>query len=228
MLSFIKDLSWRDVRAALESSPELFSVRDERGRSWLHVCCGVNAAARKLAPADGVRTARVLLDAGFDVNEPAFREGEWRATPLWYAIGRGQNLRLAKLLLERGSTPEYCLFAACYQNDFDAIRLLVRSGAPLEEVAERETPFLGAIKGSRFGPAELLLELGANVDFQDDDSMTALHYMLKKRSEKKHFQMIIKHGARGDIENADGVTAAEIMRKKKDPDYRKMADELFG
>ena len=56
--------------------------------------------------------------------------------------------------------------------------------------------------------------------------MTALHYMLKKSSDKKYFTMLIAHGARGDIKNKDGVTAAELMRKKKDPQFQKMADEL--
>ena len=56
--------------------------------------------------------------------------------------------------------------------------------------------------------------------------MTALHYMLKKGSDKKFFAMLIAHGARGDIKNKDGVTAAELMRKKKDPQFRGMADQL--
>jgi len=56
--------------------------------------------------------------------------------------------------------------------------------------------------------------------------MTALHYMLKKSSDKKYFRMLIAHGARGDIQNKDGVTAAALMRKKRDPGFQKMADQL--
>jgi hypothetical protein len=38
--------------------------------------------------------------------------------------------------------------------------------------------------------------------------------------------MILAHGARSDIPNGDGVTAAEIMRRKKDPDFRRIAEQL--
>jgi hypothetical protein len=56
--------------------------------------------------------------------------------------------------------------------------------------------------------------------------MTALHYMLKKGSDARHFRMLIQHGARGDISNADGETAAEIMARKRDPAFRRMAAQL--
>ena len=56
--------------------------------------------------------------------------------------------------------------------------------------------------------------------------MTALHYMLKKGSDKKHVAMVISYGARGDIPNREGVTAAEIMLRKKDPAFRTMAEKL--
>ena len=56
--------------------------------------------------------------------------------------------------------------------------------------------------------------------------MTALHCMLKKRSDKKFFAMLIAHGARGDIKNKDGVTAAESHAQEKDPQFQGMADQL--
>jgi hypothetical protein len=36
--------------------------------------------------------------------------------------------------------------------------------------------------------------------------MTALHYMLKKSSDKKHFAMFIASGALGDVPNKSGET----------------------
>lgn len=226
MTELVRAFRWRDVEAGLSGEPGLLEVRDDRGRNWLHLCCSVNPKKRKLRPADSIKTADVLLDAGLDVNQEAFREGSWKATPLWYAIGRGENLALARHLLERGSTPEHCLWAAAFRNDVDVIKLLADGGANLEAVADDETPFLGAVKSSRFRGAHALLELGASPDFRDSRGMTALHYMLKKGSDARHFRMLIEHGPRGDIPNQDGVTAREIMARKRSPAFRKMADQL--
>jgi ankyrin repeat protein len=226
LTALVREFRWKEIDEALTENPALLSVRDERGRNWLHLCCSVNLKNRKPKAKDSIKTAEVLIRRGLDINREAFTEGAWKATPLWYAIARGENLALAEFLLKHGSTPNYSLWAASFNNDLEAIRLLIRYGANLEDAFENETPFLSAIKTSHFRSAEELLEHGANVNHRDSKGMTALHYMLKKDSDKKHFPMLIAHGARGDIENKDGVTAAEIMRKKKDPDFRTMADQL--
>ena len=226
LTALVKEFRWKETDEALAENPALLSVRDERGRNWLHLCCGVNLKSGKLKAADSIKTAEVLLRCGLDINQEAFTEGAWKATPLWFAIARGENLALAEYLLKHGSTPNYSLWAASFNDDFEAIRLLIRHGANLEDAFEDETPFLSAIKTSHFRSAEQLLKLGADVNYRDSKGMTALHYMLKKDSDKKHFAMLIAHNARGDIKNKEGVTAAEIMRTKKDPDFRKMADQL--
>jgi ankyrin repeat protein len=175
---------------------------------------------------DSIETARVLLKHGFDMNEHAFTEGTWRATPVWHAIGRGANLALAEFLLKRGADPNHSLWAASFRRDRAAIRLLVRHGAEVDEQLRGSTPFLGAIEWSLFDPAEELLELGADPNFRDAKGMTALHYMLKKGSDKKHFSMLLRHGARGDIPSKNGQTAADIMARKRDPAFREMAEQL--
>ncbi|HEY5009128.1 MAG TPA: ankyrin repeat domain-containing protein [Caulobacteraceae bacterium] len=225
MLDLVRAWDSAEVDAALAGTPGLQDVRDPRGRSWLHVCCGVELSGARKAE-DSVRTAEVLLDRGFDINAPAFTEGDWLATPLWYAIGRGHNLPLAAYLLRHGSNPNYCLFAASFANDLEAIRLLVAGGADVDDPSSGGSPFLGAIRWSQFVPAEQLLKLGADVNRVDRDGMTALHCMLKKGSDKAHFAMLIAHGARGDIPDKAGVTAAEIMRRKRDPDFQRMAEQL--
>lgn len=226
LVQAVLDLRAADVAAMLQSAPALLAYRDERGRNLLHLCCGVDVARRKLRPQDAIRTADVLLDAGLDLNGDAFREGAWRATPLWYAVSRGRNLKLATHLLERGSDPNHCLWSAAFHDDLAAIRLLLAHGADIDAVAEDETPFLGAVKVSHFAPARLLLEKGANPDFRDSRGMTALHYMLKKGSETRHFAMLVRHGARGDIADADGKTVAEQLLRKRDPELRRIAGLL--
>lgn len=227
MTELVKRFAWRDVARGLDEHPALLRHRDARGRNWLHLCCSVDVRTnRKRKPADAVALAARLLDRGIDIDAPAFTEGDWQATPLWYCIARGRNLALAVHLLERGADPNHCLWAAVYADDLDAIRLLVAHSAAVDPVHEEGTPFVAAIGWSRFAAAELLLALGADVDAVDRKGRTALHQMLAKNSATKHLRMIAAHGARGDIADGSGRTAADIMRRKRDPALRKLAEQL--
>ena len=227
MLDLVKAFDWKDVQAGLGGEPRTarFSRR-ARPQLVARLLRRRRREAQSESVADSVKTADVLLKLGFDVSKPAFTEGGFfEATPLWYAIGRGRNHELARFLLKRGSNPNNCLWAASFNHDLEAIRLLIRGGADVDQDGP-ETPFLGAVKWSLFDAAEELLKHGADANWQDAKKMTALHYMLKKGSDKKHVAMVISYGARGDIPNKDGVTAAEIMLRKKDPAFRAMAEKL--
>jgi ankyrin repeat protein len=212
----IKSLDVDAVSALLGSHPELARVKDERRRNALHVLCGLpyrdDTSHRSLG------LARLLLDRGFDVNEPAFVEGggAFKATPLWYSLSRGRNLPLARLLLRRGSTPEYCLWTSGFHDDVEAIDLLVKSGASLDPVAEDETPFLGAIKWSRFKAAERLLHHGADVNFQNSKGMTALHALVRKKSDRRHVELLLRHGADPTRRDAKGVSPLDLVARRRD------------
>ena len=226
MSESVRGHRWAEVAAALAANPALLDVRDERGRNWLHLCCSVDITIAGRDAEASVRTAETLLDLGFGIDQEAFVEGAWKATPLWFAIGRGKNHALAQFLLSRGCDPNYCLWAAVFNTDLAAMRLLVAHGASVDDPADPETPFLAAIGWSRFAAAEQLLELGADVDAVDAKGATALHRMLKKASPLAAFAMIAAHGARGDIPDAAGQTAAAILRRKQDPAFHAIADRL--
>ena len=213
-----------EVAAGLAERPDLLAVTDEQGRNWLHLCC--------MAPGEdraSIRTADVLRGLGLGLDTAAFTEwdGKWRATPLWHVIARGRSLRLAEHLLKLGAEPNYCLFAAAWNEDRAAIRLLLKHGADIEEGADRgETPLLGAVGWSKFGPAEEFLKAGADANARDKNGATALHLMLKKSSAPEHVQLFARHGARGDIADADGRTAIDLLDRKRDPAYRTAARML--
>jgi hypothetical protein len=219
----VRGFQWRQLRSDLAARPDLLTIRDERGRNWLHLCCGRAGGST----GDSIRTADLLLELGLGLEDPAFTEGEWRATPLWFAISHGKNLPLATHLLKLGSTPRYCLFAAIWNEDRAAIRLLLGHGADVDEDSSPgETPLLGAVAWSKFGPAEELLEAGADPDVRNPKGDTALHLMLRKGSPIEAFRLFARHGARGDIPDAKGQTAAMILRRKRDPPFRALAAEL--
>jgi uncharacterized protein len=213
----IKALDVEAVASLLEARPALIRVTDDRRRNPLHFLCSLptdqKTGTRSLA------LARRLLDAGLDINAPAFVEGAFQATPLWYAISRGGNLPLARFLLTHGSSPENCLWSAAFAENLQAIDLLVRSGARLDPVTEDETPFLGAIKWSRFVGAERMLRHGANVNFQNSKGLTALHLVLKKNSDRRHVEMLLRYGADPTIKAKDGKSPLDLVRDRRDKTY---------
>jgi hypothetical protein len=214
---------WQEVEEGLAQRPDLRDVSDERGRNWLHLAC--------MTPGEeeaSLRTVAVLLTLGFGIDDPAFTEGSWRATPLWHVISRGRNLKLAEHLLKLGANPNHCLFAAVWNEDREAIRLLLKYGADIEEGADRgDTPLLGAVAWSKFGPAEELLSAGADPNVRNGKGATALHMMLKKGSSPEYFQLFARHGARSDIADAEGRTVNELLRRKRDPGYRAAAEMMM-
>jgi ankyrin repeat protein len=210
----IKSLDAGAVGALLEARPELGQVKDEHRRNALHLLCSLPGSEKTRGRS--LALAERLVGFGFSIDEPAFVEGPFKATPLWYAISRGRNLPLARWLLKKGSTPEYCLWSAGFQDNVEAIDLLVGSGARVDPVAEDETPFLGAIKWSRFAAAERLLHHGANVNFRNSKGMTALHFLLKKKSDRKHITMLLGHGADPTIRNAEGTSPREMVAHRRD------------
>jgi ankyrin repeat protein len=213
----IKALDVAAVTAILAAAPALARAIDDRRRNPLHFLCSLPTT-----PGTGPRAlalARRLLDAGIDINAPAFVEGAFRATPLWYAISRGRNLPMARFLLENGSTPEYCLWSAAFHDDVEAIDLLVRHGATVDPVTEDETPFLGAIKWSRFVGAERMLHHGANVNFQNSKGLTALHLLLKKNSDRRYIELLLRHGADPTIKSRAGQSPLDLVARRRDKAY---------
>jgi uncharacterized protein len=221
MLDVVKGWRWRELREALRDDAPL-DHRDPRGRGWLHLCCGVDARRAGRVARDSIKTAQLLIDAGLDLHAAAFTEENFAATPLWYAISFGHNLPLAKHLLALGASPNHCLWAAAFNDDAAALRLLAQHGAPIDAVAEGATPLFFAVQWSRFTAVRTLLELGADPDWRDAKGRTALHCLLRKGAAPEQLRLLMKHGARVDLSDGDGRTAAAILRRKRDPAYRKL------
>jgi uncharacterized protein len=226
MIELVKAHDADGLAIGLDESPDLLTWRDERGRNWLHLCCARNVEGEAARADASVRTADALIARGLSVEDAAFSEGAWRATPLWFSVARGRNLKLATHLLKLGARPAYSMHAAAFNGDLEAMRLLAAHGHAIDECSEGDTPFLFMIKWSRFTVAEALLDLGADVNARDEKGQTALHVMLKKGSDKAHFATLLRRGARGDIAGPDGQTAIDLLRRKRDPDFRRMAEEL--
>src|SRR5258708_3433502 len=93
----IKALDLEAVTAVLAAQPDLARATDDRRRNPLHFLCSLPASPKTRDRS--IRLARHLLASGINIDAPAFVEGPFRATPLWYSISRGRNLPLARFLL---------------------------------------------------------------------------------------------------------------------------------
>ena len=179
-----KNWESRIVRQLLVQSPDLVRARDAKGRTALHICAGASAASNRAPVAASLATTRELLNAGAEVNAvheiPDGKE-VFRATPLWYALARGQNGQLARLLLKAGANPDNCLWTVIWSKEPELVRLLLSAGSRTEVRFDGETPLIYA---ARLGREKAVLELvtaGADITARDSKGYAAAEYARKKR-----------------------------------------------
>jgi len=175
------------VRVLLASSPSLARATDQKGRTALHLACAVKPDDRALNEPAGAETAAALLGAGADLEAGAAMgedEGDFRATPLWFAVARGENLPLARFLLERGADASTSLWAAVWRDDAAMCRELLESRPRLDLRAHGETPIFYAARLRRLKTLDLLIEAGADPSVEDDRGRDAIAIAQARRVPK--------------------------------------------
>jgi len=218
IIQAVKDLDVDAVRALLDGKPALLTVRDPSGRNLLHVACSVPCADLKIPESLAAKMANLLLDRGIDVDAPD--GGKDRCSALFFAVARGRNHTLVRLLLKRGANvaraPGYGLFAAAWWDDVTSLDLLVRAGAKVDVVVG-VTPFLAAWTWRKFDAARFLVTKGADVNFQDPRKRrTALNYGIEKEFDPARLEWLVARGASPDIPDREGITARQRASRKRD------------
>lgn len=220
LLPLVRAHDWRAVQAGLTEKPALLAFRNDQGRNWLHLTCMAQAADAEAS----IRQADILLDLGLGLDEPAFSEGQWQATPVWHAIAFARNLALAEHLLKLGASPHYSLFAASWNHDTAAIDLLARHGADMEDTANpNSTPFIESAGAGRITAAQALARNGADINACDAKGRTALHILLGKGVDYEIIAPVVAIGCSLDILGPDSRTVRQIMARKQDQRFRTMA-----
>ncbi len=157
--------------ALIAAAPELIHASDPQGHTALHRACAVKpGSSPQLAEPNGIRTVTVLLDAGADLEQAVPMdedEGDFRATPLWYALARAENVPLVEFLLRRGANASYSLWAAVWRDDDRMCRALLKSRPQLNLKAHGETPMFYAARLKRLATLRLLIEAGADPSIPD-------------------------------------------------------------
>jgi uncharacterized protein len=158
------------VKAALAAAPALATAADPKGRTALHVACAVSPDSGELGEPHGIDTANALLDAGTPLEAAVPMdedEGDFRATPLWYAASRGRNLPLVRALLRRGADPSHALWSVVWRDDAEMCRELIAAKPRLNLVAHGETPIFYAARLQRLKTLDLLIGAGADPSITD-------------------------------------------------------------
>ena len=211
----VKSLDLSVTKEILEAKPELLNVRNDRGLNLLHLACCADCKKLKKPERAVVKMVDFLLEEGVDIEELAGASGA-RMPPIWFAVCFGRNKTLVKHMIDRGAKPTG-LYAAGWWEDIDILKLLVKSGADIEEVVG-VTPFLACWGWKKFKAAKALAQLGADVNVQDDKGRTALHIGVEKEYDPALLEWLVSRGADPSIPDRNGVTAwvkAARKRNKK-------------
>src|SRR5262249_41924645 len=156
IIASVQNLDLQATKVLLSAKPSLLAVTDRQGRNLLHLACSAPCARLKLSESASARLVNFLLDRGLDIESAVGRDA---CTPLFFAVARGRNPTLVKLLIKRGAKPERAprggLFAAGWWEDIENLDLLIRAGARLDIVAG-VTPFLACWCWRKFKAAKFL------------------------------------------------------------------------
>jgi len=165
------------VHALLTAAPDLARATDAKGRTALHLACAVQPAGATLGEPNGIETVTMLLaaGAGLETAVPMDEdEGDFRATPLWYAVARGENLPLVRFLMSSGADASYSLWAAVWRDDDVLLRDLLKSKPRLNLRAHGETPLFYAARLQRLKALVVLIEAGADPAIEDAKGRDAI------------------------------------------------------
>lgn len=223
IIEAVKQLDVDAVRALLGTEPDLLRVTDRRGFNLLHLACSVRYTDLGFAESQSAKVVSLLLDRGLEIDSKLPPEQD-RCTALFFAVARGRNSTVIKLLLKRGAkvqnAPGGGLFAAAWYDDVVNLNLLVNAGATIDVVVG-VTPFLAAWTWKKFEAARFLSKRGADVNFVDPKSgRTALHYGVEKEFDPAQLAWLVDHGASPDIKDTSGVSARERASRKRDKRWR--------
>jgi ankyrin repeat protein len=175
------------VRAQIDASPDLVRAVDAKGRAALHLACGVKPDTPDRGETDGVKTVTALLEAGADLELAApgeEDEGDFRATPLWFAVARGENPVLVRFLLKRGADASFSLWAVVWRDDEAMCRELLKSQPRLNLLAHGETPIFYAARLKRLKTLNLLIGAGADPGIADRKGRDAVEIARARRLPK--------------------------------------------
>ncbi len=171
------------------------------GRGELFAACVVAAALLAACEAPNARNP-----AGDGAGTMALVE----------AAGRGDIAEVDRLVAAGAPLDEpLVLQAAVLHRQHGMIRHLVTQGAPVNGTGTLQSPLWFAVTHGDIHLAELLIDLGADVNWQTTSMGTPLHAAAHSGTANEHrvalADLLLEHGARIDVIQLDPMLRAECL-----------------
>lgn len=159
-----------------------------------------------------VETCSRIIRSGVSVNEP----DSAGFLPLHYACLTGSEVS-AMYLLEQGSDVTSYLTGmspmeiAAKNGRSNLVMALYKYGADVNDGgAGGSPPIVSATGGNHYSCVELLVRLGANINSQDLQGLTALHMSSRLENPKPFVEFLLANGADKFISNRAGQNALQL------------------
>lgn len=198
----IKHWDAETLRPLLAAAPDLVNAVDPKGRSTLHRACAVKPGGSTLFEPHGIEMVTTLLDAGAGLEQAAPMdedEGDFRATPLWYAVARGENLPLVRFLLARGAEASTSLWAVVWRDDAETCHELLKAKPDLNLRTHGETPIFYAARLKRLMTLDALIEAGADPTIPDERGRDAVDIARARRLPRSLIERLDAIGRKTEI-----------------------------
>ena len=181
------------------------NLQDEDGDTALHFACNSDHASLEILSC--------LIENGANINACT----DFKITPLMMAV---QNCRkyVVSFLIEHGANVDLqdedgdtALHFACRSHaSLEILSCLIENGASINACTNcKVTPLMMGVENCHKDVVSYLIEHGANVDLQDEDGDTALHYVAYQESrvdKTETFLTLSTAGASCLCKNSKGLT----------------------
>lgn len=198
----------RLVEKTLRGRPEFARERDSGGLTALQC-----AAASRLPKANTLEVARMLLDAGADID--AETESWGHAVTAAHFAASSKSEAIFALLLDRGADPTAALVPALWNGGQVFAEMAHAHGADLNKAKADGQPLLNnLIRWGQIPPTFWLLSQGASPNLADERGWTAVHQAASRGNERL-LRAVLDAG--GDVRRRDkqGMTPVDVAKSMR-------------
>lgn len=198
------------VRKTLKKTPAFATARDTSGLTALHC-----AAGSRLPGFPSLPTARLLIDAGADVQARA-KSWDHEIDPVYLAAG-AKHAALFCLLLDHGADATDALVPALWNGNEELATIALDHGADPNRAIASEQPLLNnLIRWGQVKSALWLLGRGASPNLPDKRGWTALHQAASRGNERV-VRALLDAGGDPTVRDHEGETPLNIAENAGKP-----------